>query len=454
MLVVTDSGERFDLLAHARAAGARNLPATSATVPNEVEQAAIHQAQEDHLDAARRARDARDHAVAEFDALERSLPERRDLDRVVERAQERVEAELGSDRSVKERCEDLHRAHLALRRLIRELGLAREPRYPASRLLHYGLIAALFVLEAVVNAGFFARLSPDGLSGGVLLAAGVALVNVGLGLLAGDVLLRHLHHPRHHRLAQVGLILYGTATIACNLVVAHMRDIALTASSASSEFPVLSFESWLLFALGVISSLMAARAAYLADDPAPGFGRAHRRFVQAQREFRSAQEGLHARLLAYVQAIPDGCAAVLTRMRDGLGHLVKIRLRVNEVIEVYDGDRVRCETTCTHVLRVYRGENRAVRTSPAPQYFEDYPFLETCLPDRQLLTDMDLRIRAGARRAEVLAQEAGSVEAGGCGRIEAVNQRFRDFVASIESKIEIANEAVGTFEFGPFLPAR
>lgn len=444
-LFLKDTGERVDVLAHARAAGVHNLPPTSATVPNEVEQAVLHQAEEDHLDAACRGREARDHAVADFDALERSLPYRRDLDRVVERAHEQVEATIGADRSVKERCEGLHRAHLALRRLVSELGLSREPRYPASQVLHYGLIAVLFVIEAVVNATFFARLSSDGLFGGFWLAAGVALLNVGCGFLAGDVLLRHLHHPRHRRFAQLGVVLYGAGTIALNLVVAQLRLIALT----SSEMPVLSLESWLLFALGVVSSLMTAHAAYLADDAAPGYGRVHRKFIRAQRALRSAQDVLHARLLTYVQSIPEGCTTVLTRRRDGITRMAKLRLQAIQIYETYDRDRSRYQRTYIHVLQAYRGENRAVRTTPAPKYFEEYLALENCLFDRQLLNHMESRVRAGARHSEDLAREAGSIEASGRNRIGELNHRFHDFVTSVKLAIDVANEEVGTFEFGP-----
>jgi hypothetical protein len=448
-LILKNTGERVDFLGHARAMGERNLPTTSATVPNEVEQAAIHQANEDHLEAARRAREARDHAVAEFDALQRSLSDRRDLDRVVERAEEKIEAELGSDRTVKERCQDLHRAHLALRRVKSELGLNREPRYPASRLLHFGLIAALLVLEAVVNAGFFSRLSADGFVGGLLIAVGVALINVGLGFLVGEHVLRHLHHPRHRRLAQIGLVFYGVCAIAINLAVAHLRAIALSSSMAPSETTGPFFESALLFALGVISSLIVAREAYLSDDPAPGYGRAHRRFVHAQRDYRSARDGLHARLLAHEQSIRDGFAVVLARLGRDLDQMVKMRLRVIQVHETYDADRVRHETTCTHALEAYRGVNKDVRETPEPPYFKDYPSLDNCLPDRRLLLDMETRIRVAMRRAEVLAREAAKIEAGGRTRIEALNQRFNEFVRDTELAIDLASEASGTFEFGP-----
>ena len=77
---------------------------------------------------------------------------------------------------------------------VRDEGLARDARYPASRWLHLGLVAVLLLIESWANARFFSEASDFGLLGGFLGAFCVAAVNVGSGFATGWLVLPWLSY--------------------------------------------------------------------------------------------------------------------------------------------------------------------------------------------------------------------------------------------------------------------
>lgn len=191
--VLTQGGKPVELVAHARADGRVNLPDSAAQEPNEVETAICREYERQHLELVEQTRNELRGLTAKFDELEDQLPSRQDLVACVAESVAGVEHDLASDHTVIPLRQEQQLRRRDLRAFVRERRLMREASYPTSRLLHFGIIALVVVVESVANAEFFASVSTLGLVGGFLQAVGVSLVNVVSGVLAGYFCLRGLN---------------------------------------------------------------------------------------------------------------------------------------------------------------------------------------------------------------------------------------------------------------------
>ena len=149
-----------------------------------------------------------------------------------------------------------------------ENGLLRAPLVPGSKPLHYGIVAVLIVVEAVLNGAMLARGMENGLVGGWAVALGVAVLNVVfLGFGFGGFFLRLLHGRQVWRKG-VGIFGLGGIAIAIycsNLIVAHYRDalgvdpdtagtaaLSVWRAAPFNPFSLKDVQSLWLLALGIL----------------------------------------------------------------------------------------------------------------------------------------------------------------------------------------------------------
>ncbi|HKB38521.1 MAG TPA: hypothetical protein VKD72_18910, partial [Gemmataceae bacterium] len=115
----------------------------------------------------------------------------------------------------------------------------RAAAYPESQFYHFGIVAALALVEWVSLSAFYAEGSDFGLLGGVLIAMALSIVNISLAILAGT-LLRYVNHQSrgHKALALTGVAVLYACFALVTLAAAHYRvatnDIAQQAQSSVS----------------------------------------------------------------------------------------------------------------------------------------------------------------------------------------------------------------------------
>jgi hypothetical protein len=244
------------------------------------------------------------------------------------------------------------RSHLAdLDRFKATNGLSREAHYPASPTLGIGILAFLILLEAAINGVLFAETSDQGLFGGWLEALVLSITNVGAAFLLGRLLLPQLHRRGFVlRLAAAIITLAGVfALVSVNLIGAHYRDFraefaradlaagapltpraetaivlpgprwnaaakptkpggpdtrpAQPAQPEQKKMPtereairkalqapldLQSFTSVFLLVIGLCGATVAVWDGYKFDDPYPGYGKRHRRYLEARGKSTSA----------------------------------------------------------------------------------------------------------------------------------------------------------------------
>jgi hypothetical protein len=278
-------------------------------------------------------------------------------------------------RTLRERSQELERFRAAN-------GLNRPSNRPESRILHFGIVSILFLVESVLNGLFLAKGLDFGYVQGIGEAAIIAGLNIGSGLVLGAFFLRQLHHLRAIRVLVgcVGILAYGCLAVGLNFAVAHYRDAlggpspenAATVARRSLQlqpFHVDDINSLLLLVMGMSFSIFATVDGYKMDDPYPGYGRLVADYRQEQDDFRDAKEEETARLAE----VKD---RVLGRLDRYASDIEARRSTSHAVLQQRDGFRQlflrhleHLEQAGNELLTCYRTANARARTEPAPLHF-------------------------------------------------------------------------------------
>jgi hypothetical protein len=336
-----------------------------------------------------------------------------------------VATELANDRGrISKVIEVKLRAELELRHFRVRNNITSQAVYPESKLWHIGVLAILGLLEVVVNAFFYEN--SQGLLGGLMVALGIAFVNMGSAVGLGfGFRYKNLASPDQRLVGWSCLIVFVLVAILCNSLFASFRsEYQLVADPSEFEQVSHAFKrawpeallifkfkpkfqdhwSFILFGVGLILSFWAFQKGYTFDDKYPDHGRLDRAYKEAaereQQEQQLAQmklrELLHHRKAAVQDAIQQSSAQVsmLARRAAELNHARQQLERQVQLIESH----------FQMVLEAYRQANLAVRVIPAPQYFSEPCTLNTKIDltpgdiPLQHLADMQLRVKETSER--------------------------------------------------------
>lgn len=261
----------------------------------------------------------------------------------------------------------------------------RRPAYDDPALVKtMAILLGAILLETVLNGYLFAQRNELGLVGGALVSLLVSLVNVGGSSLLGWFA-RFLRH--RNLILKLGGLLALLVWIGflgvLNLGVAHFRDAVETLSGWSeaaersldsllqTPWELNSIESWLLMGVGVLVGISAFLKLYMAGEPYPEYGRISRRFERALDDYAShltdALASLQERRDDTVEALRDANDVVRDNVGEAIDALYGHRMMRSQLRAFLD----QCDVKVQALHKVYRDENRAARTAPAPSHFDE-----------------------------------------------------------------------------------
>ena len=251
-------------------------------------------------------------------------------------------------------------------------------------LAQWAAISLIIVLvESALNGVFFANAHEMGIAGGVAIALGISVVNVGAASVFGLVIrnFNHIHLWRKF----TGFIVFGLSVIfalSFNFFVANFRD-AMTRPDANwdlaagqaiddiaaGRFPE-SIDAWLLAMLGLLATILAGWKAWGADDPYPGYGRVWRKRQDARDafndEFANANDTLTETRDEASRELREALGGAQRRMADAA--------RAAQELASFPDRRSRfldeCDRQANALLAIYREANRRRRTSSPPERFD------------------------------------------------------------------------------------
>jgi len=322
--------------------------------------------------------------------------------------------------------------------------------YKDDLLLSSSSVIAIALSEAVFNAFILQDLQANGLIGGLALALGVGVANVLMGVgtgLLGWRLLIHLKPLR--RFLGIGITaLFMSAAFALHLALGDLREAITHNPTAQIDFLVIlkpwrwfnytSIPPFVLFAVGVATFLIAALkgrgGTWGVVSPYWGHDTLDRRFRAAEAVLQDAKQNLKA---AVQNAFDEERARLRAEHAAQCQAMAEIRqlAAAAQGIKRTLGDSIEAEIGRLHIwLRMYRDRNRAVRRTPAPDYFETYPGFEEWRTDRlDLSTLMDL-VAAAERQLGENGEKLAVLE----------DETLREQVAVIETMLETITESERT----------
>lgn len=273
-----------------------------------------------------------------------------------------------------------------------------ERRLPPKRVLGVITVASLLFLyivgEGFLNAQYFMK-AGGGLIGGFAVAGGVSALNVLCSFLVGVYVTRLSFYiwKRHPILKLLGIIItvaWMAFLVPVHLSVGHYRDyLADSISNGGAEkfqlwtilttepLSIESFESWLLFGVGMLLGLLSLlKGATLSNDPYPGYGKAGQQLIKSTHAVEQATDEVRKKL----DSLEVGAMAAAEELVNGFDDVIDdYRAKLSEyelLIEGYEECRIQIEDAFLTVITNYRRANEEVRTHAAPLYFSIAPQLD------------------------------------------------------------------------------
>jgi hypothetical protein len=302
--------------------------------------------------------------------------------------------------------------------------LRRAAVYPQSTLLQAGLLFCAAVFEALFSAALFAEDDARGLLGGAITAIGLSGANVTLGFLAGFLGLRYLQHSKLPT-KLMGAAAFGVVALLAlmlNLFAADWRDQMAALNGAQVDMGSdASFHLWSLLALdspqAIILLMLGAGVWVFAalkgysgfDDPYPDFGKMDRAAKAASEALSDFRADARLELEAPINAAKEALSARMEKMRAEFEAMSKAFDSAALKMEQLDAKARALDDAAAGAVHLYRQENAATRTSPAPAYFNAPP--PAAGPSLDALGGSAAMIdEARTRLAEAQAQSAKALE--------------------------------------------
>jgi hypothetical protein len=277
---------------------------------------------------------------------------------------------------------DVERRNKELDAFRSENKLRREPQMPESKLLYWGVISILVLIESLLNGQLLARGVELGILGGITQALIIAILNVGFGYTAGRYLFTNVNHAHTRRKigGYASIILWMFIAFAFNLLVAHYRaalggtnpseaEKVAISTFTSAPFSISEISGWLLFFLGCSFSLIAAVDGWNMDDPYPGYGHLAQRFDLSLEDYTSQKQellwGLEEIKNSAIKKIDD----LILEVDKGATQYRNIKANETRLIEQFNTYVQYLQRCGNELLSVYQQANVAARSTPAPEHF-------------------------------------------------------------------------------------
>jgi hypothetical protein len=264
-----------------------------------------HVTQEEQFGAAAAARATQLDEEQRIAGVVHELPTEQDLQRIERDAKATVAPEIT------DKASDVAAAEHALAIAARDLKAFKaknkpdhEARYNARAALRILAVAVpAFLLDLGASLFLLAGHLAHGGKAGIAYTLGTDAALVLLGLLAAGIA-RYLFHSHwlSRALGFLGLSLISSVIGVASIAYAHFRDATLHGGLLELDAKAilkalhhpfeLTYAGWLLFVLGVLTSIAAAHAAFVSDDKIPGYGKVARAVPKANRTLQQCEKTL------------------------------------------------------------------------------------------------------------------------------------------------------------------
>ncbi|WP_352874966.1 hypothetical protein [Mesorhizobium sp. M1006] len=245
----------------------------------------------------------------------------------------------------------------------------------------YLFLALLLLVETFLNGNFLAKGSEQGIVGGISEAFVFSLINLSLSIMASFFGLRLLVH-RSVGVKLLGLVViaaYIAGAVLLNIALAHYREVSGTLLTGATREVVQrlwtapagleDLNSWMLFAFGILCSILALIDGWLLSDPYPGYTSVEKNLQRRFENYNFRKE----ELLEELTEIRDDHNSKVEDIIKGLSNRRKEHNAIishrQRVISLFAEHQNQLERAANALLIAYRAANRKARTDGDPRSF-------------------------------------------------------------------------------------
>lgn len=308
-----------------------------------------------------------------------------------------VDAELADSRErLVSLTERRMRSDVALRSFRAKQGVPPEEpaRYPESLYWHFGVVAALGLVETLANAVFYQN--DQGLLGGVIIAFSVSVLNLGMAIALGWASrYRNLREPDKKAVGWFAIVGFVMWTLFSNALFASFRaeyqgidpDSASALAGAFSRsmqnatgvftlrLHLTDFQSFILFGLGLLLSVLAFWKGLTSDDKYPGHSALDKASKADRAAERQALDEVSEKLKTFLRTKQTEMQSLLAETPLVIAEVVARSSELSQAGALYEAWQQAIARDFEMVLTTYRQANVAIRATEPPSYFSTIPTL-------------------------------------------------------------------------------
>ena len=263
--------------------------------------------------------------------------------------------------------------------------LERTAHYPdtGSVVLRWGIIAVLFLIEAIANASLLAKGNEFGWSGGFTQAIMIAFLNIGVAGVTGYFSLRQMWHRNWLRklLGILWLSAWVVFTFGFNFLVAHYRDLSkvlitdpgipqqIINEFLTNPFGLNDFLSWVLCGIGILFALIALLDTAGLDDEYPFYGKLEKKYQKLRKEYANLRSSLIEELTEVKSTVIDDISAAIDAIDRQTKERQAILANWKALGREYEVSIEKLQNQCDQLLHIYRSANRDARSTEVPERF-------------------------------------------------------------------------------------
>lgn len=251
----------------------------------------------------------------------------------------------------------------------------------SSNFLKISIIFLIIVLEWIGNGYFLAEGNRLGFIGGVVISLMFALLNVMGTFVITKFGITNLVHNYFSRklLGYISLSLFVAFAITLSLALAHYRELSSSlVDNVGSEviqrlkndpLGLQDLNSWVLFGLGILSSVIIMIDTLYLGDPYMGYQAVSARRDAAEAEYKSTQEYLIDKLIEVRDIHHERVEDIIENLHKRRTEHSAILAHRAKLISLFAEYQSQLERCANQLLRKYRDANLAARSTNAPKHF-------------------------------------------------------------------------------------
>ena len=245
------------------------------------------------------------------------------------------------------------------------------------------ILAVIFLIETLSNAGLIGAAHQSGYIGAYTLALALSFINVSCGFAAGYFGLRSVYHTSAVNKAWGLLFVAGYLAFIFifNLYVSYVRDAMQSGGMQESlnqvwmrlwtpSIDFQSFEAPVMLIIGIAFSLVAFYKGFRNDDPFPDYGRQSRLRDETEHDYANMTAQLGDGLTENRDNIRQTLQVVANELGMRRSKYFEIMSTIKKFTGRFHAHERQLESSARRLLNIYRDANREARKTGEPKHFK------------------------------------------------------------------------------------